>query len=38
MKKMMKKEGSRELFNEEKMSKAIKESAARVMISLNDNQ
>ena len=38
MTKIIKKDGSHELFNEEKIIKAVKKSAERVMISLNDNQ
>lgn len=38
MTKIIKKDGSHELFNEEKVIKAVKKSAERVMISLNDNQ
>jgi transcriptional regulator NrdR family protein len=38
MTKIIKKDGSHELFNEEKIIKAVKKSAERVMIPLNDNQ
>ena len=38
MMKIMKKDGSHESFNEEKIIKAVKKSAERVMIQLTENQ
>ena len=38
MMKIMKKDGSHELFNEEKIIKAVKKSAERVMVQLTENQ